>query len=92
MITRKYNKIITILTIITTILTLISIFFRFILPIYLSYEFKINTNKVNSIGIIGSADGPTSIFIGNMQALNNSTILFALLSVIGIVYLIYIKK
>lgn len=88
----KYRKVVTILTIVTTIGTLISTAFSVGIRLYLLYKYNISANKASSIGIIGGSDGPTAIFINGIPSTNYITITFALLSVIGITYLIFIKK
>jgi Na+-transporting methylmalonyl-CoA/oxaloacetate decarboxylase beta subunit len=88
----KNKKIITVLTITTTIITLISASFSFWVRTYLSYRFNTNLNKACSIGIIGGSDGPTSIFIAGIPSSNSITLIFALLSLIGFVYLIFMKR
>lgn len=88
----KNKKVITVLTIITTLITLISASFSFWVRMYVLHKFNINSNKADSIGIIGSSDGPTSIFIAGIPSSNSVTIIFSLLSIIGLVYLISIKK
>ncbi len=86
------KKVITILTIITTLITLISASFKYFLRMYASYRVNIDSDKAASIGIIGGADGPTSIFIAGTPSSSLITIIFALLSIIGFVYLIFMKK
>lgn len=88
----KYRKVVTILTIITTIVTLISTAFGVGIRLYLLYKYNISANKASSIGIIGGADGPTAIFISGIPFSHYLTIAFALLSAIGITYLIFIKR
>lgn len=86
------KKVITVLTITTTLITLISASFNYFLHMYMSYRFNIDSNEATSIGIIGGADGPTSIFIACIPSSISITKIFALLSIIGFVYLIFTKK
>lgn len=88
----KLTKVVTILTIITATITLISVVFSFLIPMYLSYKFHIDTSKAGSIGIIGGADGPTAIYVTSQSSLHLGTVIFALLTVFGIIYLIVAKK
>jgi len=88
----KNKKVITILTIITTLITLISVSFNFFLRMYVSYRFNIDSNNADSIGIIGGSDGPTSIFIAGKASSGSIIIVFAFLSIIGFVYLVFLKK
>ena len=88
----KNKKVIILLTITTTLITLISASFSFWVRMYVLHRFNINSNKADTIGIIGSSDGPTSIFIADIQSSNSVTIIFALLTIIGIVYLISMKR
>jgi len=89
---KKTIKVVTVLTIITGILTLISAGFNFLLPMYLSYKFKVDTNKASSIGIIGGADGPTAIYLTSGLNPYLTMIIFMLLTIVGIIYLIIHKK
>lgn len=93
MIARKQRKIIIVLTVITTIITIVSASWKLIMRMYIQYRFQIsNDNSASSIGIIGSADGPTAIFISGSRYSNSITIICALLSVLGITYLLITKK
>ena len=91
----RLRVVITLLTIITSAITLAGIAFNFILPLYLSH--KLDINEASSIGIIGGADGPTSIYIANNSSSSlllpyQNTLVFGVLSIIGILYLIKTKK
>jgi Na+-transporting methylmalonyl-CoA/oxaloacetate decarboxylase beta subunit len=59
---------------------------------YVLYKFNVNLNKAASVGIIGRADGPISIFIAGAPSTNAITIVFGLLALVGIIYLISKKK
>jgi Na+-transporting methylmalonyl-CoA/oxaloacetate decarboxylase beta subunit len=88
----KFTKVVTIVTLITTLITFISVVISFLIPRYLSYKYHTDSSKVDSIGIIGGADGPTAIFVTNQVYPHLITFIFALISMIGIVYLILAKK
>jgi len=88
----RINKAITILTIISVIVTLINLAYDFLLPLYLSYKLQTDLREASSIGIIGGADGPTSIYLSSQQSPHVVTTIFALLSIIGIIYLIFHKR
>lgn len=85
------KRLITIFTILCLIATIANMSFRYFYPLYLSYKFNLDIKGASSIGIIGSADGPTSILISNAISLNYTAI-FAFLSIIGMTYLIIAKK
>lgn len=89
---KKSKKVIALLTIITSLITFISLSYNCFLQKYASYRFNINSKQAVSIGIIGGADGPTAIFIASKSYSNAITIISALLSIIGFVYLFYIKR
>jgi len=72
--------------------TIISLGFKYLLPLYMSFKLNIETSRANSIGIIGSADGPTVIFLSGQFSSNLMIIVFALLSMAGITYLIFNKE
>ena len=82
---------ITVFTILCALIAFIGVFADFLLPLYLSYKFNVNTRDASSIGIIGGADGPTAIFISGQFSFRLLTIIFALLTVLGIVYLVINK-
>lgn len=84
---KKSKKIIILLTIITSLIALISANYNYLLQKYISYKFNINLKEAASIGIIGGADGPTSIFIASKPHSNAITIISTFLSIIGFVYL-----
>lgn len=64
-----------------------------ILTIIATIMILINSNKADLVVIIGGADGPTSIFISSRPSSNTITIIvIALLSIIGILYVILRKK
>ena len=95
MMAKRHRKIIVALTIITTIITIVSASWEFIMRMYIQYRFQISTdnyNSASSIGIIGGADGPTAIFLSGKQYSSIITLLFALLSAVGIIYLILTSK
>ncbi len=78
----RFIKIVTILTIIASIITLVSSVFSYLIPLYLAHKFNIVTSKSNTIGIIGGADGPTSIYVSSSHAHPGSvTVIFALLTI-----------
>lgn len=88
----KLRKAIAILTILFAIITIISEGFNFLIPIFISHRFNINTDRASSIGIIGGADGPTSIFISGIVRPYTFTFIFALLSILGLLYLLLTRK
>ena len=89
---QKLTKLITIGTVITSIVTIINLGFKHLLPLYMSSKLIIEKGRSNSIGIIGGADGPTVIFLSGQFSSNFTIIVFALLSIAGIIYLIFNKK
>lgn len=89
---KRYRKVVKIITIITTIVAITSTAFRFGIHMYIFNKFDIKTDQASSIGIIGGADGPTAIFLTGSSPLYLTTIVFALLSIIGLLYLFFTKK
>jgi len=88
----KSTKMITIFTVICALVAFISLFFSSLLPLYLSYKFKIDTKDAGSIGIIGGADGPTTIYLSGQISSYWFTVVFATLAILGIIYLIFAKN
>lgn len=88
----KIMKIVTFSTIIFVLISFISICLNILIPMYVSYKFDKEVNDSNSTAIIGGADGPTSIFIASNNNGYVFTIIFALLSLAGVIFIIYTKK
>ncbi|WP_058485002.1 hypothetical protein [Defluviitalea phaphyphila] len=87
----KLIKIITIFTILSALITFISAFFSFLLPLYLSFKLKDDISKSEIVETIGGADGPTAIYISGQSSLYLVTIIFLLLTILGIIYLVINK-
>ena len=89
---KRINKAITVLTVISVIFTFINLACNFLLPIYLSYKLQTDLRGASSIGVIGGADGPTSIILSSQQSPQIITATFALISIVGIAYLILVNR
>ncbi|WP_202708875.1 hypothetical protein [Sporosalibacterium faouarense] len=88
----KMRKAVTILTIIAIVITVISVGINFLAPMYLSHKLVNEVDKVSSVGIIGGADGPTAIYLTSQSFSYISTVIFALLSIVGLFCISLIKK
>lgn len=66
--------------------------FDVLLPMYLSFKLNRDVNQASSIGIIGGADGPTSIFIASQPNSYLITSIFVLLTIGGFVVLFFLKR
>jgi len=82
---------ITVFTVLCALIAFIGVFADFLLPLYLSYKYNVNTRDASSIGIIGGADGPTAVFISGQFPFRLFTIIFVLLAILGMVYLLINK-
>ncbi len=87
------------LTAICALIALVSAFSDRLLLLYLSLRFKTDINNLNvnikeasSIGIIGGADGPTSIFLSGKPDTLWITFVSAALAILGIIYLCIAKR
>lgn len=89
---QKLRKLITVFTVISIIITIVNIGFNCLLPKYLAYKLNFKADEASSIGIIGGADGPTSIFLAAGQSSYYFTIILLLLSIAGIIYLFITRK
>ena len=89
---KKKKRIVRILTLIAGILTFTRASFSFLLPMYLSHKLGLNVNDASSIGIIGGADGPTAIYIADQSSPHWITAILAVITIIGIVYLVLERK
>ena len=83
---------VTLFTIIFIIMTLISICHNFIMLISPFFKLQKQIGSSNSVAIIGGADGPTALYITNEPSLHIFTVIFALLSIAGVLYLSHIKR
>ncbi len=91
----KRHKAIKTITIISLIITMISGLVNFVVPLIKFNQFYMNRATASSVGIIGGADGPTSVFIAIKTPYHIITIVFGVISVIGIIYMLvhkYLKK
>ncbi len=93
---RSIRKIIKMVTLLCIMITASSLAFPYIMRSYVINKFKldmdISLNSAASIGIIGAADGPTSILVSKHNSNYIIPILFAIFSLIGIIYLLRSKK
>ncbi|WP_352420657.1 sodium ion-translocating decarboxylase subunit beta [Proteiniborus sp.] len=89
---RKLIKIVAIFTAITGIVTVIGLGFEYLLPIFLSFKLKREINHASSIGIIGGADGPTSIFLASQPSPHLFTGIFAFLTIVGVSVILIIRR
>jgi Na+-transporting methylmalonyl-CoA/oxaloacetate decarboxylase beta subunit len=88
---KQVSIIITTLTVICALAALVSAFSGPLLSLYLSNKFSIDTKDASSIGIIGGADGPTAIFVSGHNNSQWFTAVFALLTILGVIYLLKTK-
>lgn len=84
---KKIKKVVIILTVICVIVTVINTTWNYLLPKYIMKNITKDLN-VNTIDVIGAADGPTSILVSIPNPSYTITTIFAILSVTGIAYLI----
>lgn len=89
---KKHRNIIKVITVISIIITAVSAASDFLIRTYIAHRFKAKISPHSSIGIIGGADGPTSIFVAGDSSHHLITILFGLLSVAGAMYLVLSRK
>ena len=81
-----------IITAIAAIITAFQMVSYVLLPIYASFRLKKETSGSIRIGIIGGADGPTSIYLANSNIPIFYMIVPLAILVIGGVYLIRTRK
>ena len=91
----KRHKVIKAITIISLIITMVSGLVNFVVPLIKFNQFNMNLASASSVGVIGGADGPTSVFIVGERPYHIIAIIFGVISVIGMIYLLvhkYLKK
>lgn len=84
---KKIKKVVIILTVICIIVTVINTTWNYLLPKYIMKNIIKDLN-VKTIDVIGAADGPTSILISNPNPSYTITTISAILSLVGIAYLV----
>jgi len=89
---KKKNKVIIIVTIICGLATMINVAYIYLLPLLLSFLFQKDLSDAVTIGIIGGADGPTAIYVACPYNLHLITVILALITILGIAYLIIAKR
>lgn len=89
---KRTARIVTILTVITAVITIISAAYEYLLPVFLSFALHFDAREASSIGIIGGADGPTAIYITGQTPTYLITVIFASLTIAGIVYRRFLLK
>ncbi len=88
---KEKKRTITILTIVCALIAFLSGYSRSLLALYLAHKkFNIDGDAV-AVGIIGGADGPTAIYISSNFSTLWITIIFSLLTILGITYLVISK-
>lgn len=84
-------RVVFILTVLCGLVTLVSTFSIYLLPVYLTHKNNIDAGNTASIGIIGTSDGPTAVFISGKISYRLFIAAFAILTVLGAVYLVFNK-
>lgn len=88
---KPIRKIVIILTVFCAAAAAFGILYEYLLPLYLSYKLNKDLRDASAIGIIGGADGPTTIYLSGSVS-PGITAVFAVFAVIGIAYLVITKR
>lgn len=88
---KKHVKAVGILTIVFAVITLARGAYEFLLPIYLTRKYNLETGA-REIGIIGGADGPTAVFVTYRTSPFPYTYVLLLVTLALTVVLFYVKK
>jgi Na+-transporting methylmalonyl-CoA/oxaloacetate decarboxylase beta subunit len=88
----RIRKIVMVFTVLCVTVFVVSLAFNFLLPTYLSHKLNSDISGASSIGIIGGADGPTSILISGANFSLKYTAIYGILSIAGIIYLTVVNK
>lgn len=89
---KTMTKAVFILTLICGLITFICLMFSYILPLFLSHRYDMGVKNANTAGVIGGADGPTSVFVSGGSSFCWFAAAFAVLTLLGIIFLIINKK
>ncbi len=87
----RISRIFKIGTLVCGAVTLVLTVWHYLLPKWLLYRMGASFNGPSAIGIIGSADGPTSIFVSGSVNAAELIIGFGLVTLLGIIGIIYFK-
>ncbi|KAF5040091.1 Na+-transporting oxaloacetate decarboxylase beta subunit [anaerobic digester metagenome] len=88
---KMIKKLVMIFTVFCTAAAALGISYQYLLPLYLSYKLNKDLSDASAIGIIGGADGPTTIYLSGSVS-PGLTAVFAVFAAIGIAYLIITKR
>jgi Na+-transporting methylmalonyl-CoA/oxaloacetate decarboxylase beta subunit len=72
-------------------ITIVNLAIQFLLPMYLQVKMKEDIGIVSGVNIIGSADGPTSIYLSG-PGNSYMTVILGLISLTGIIYLVITRR
>ncbi|MDF2844495.1 MAG: hypothetical protein K0R00_2921 [Herbinix sp.] len=86
------RRVVLILTIIFALMTISSLAFNYGLPLYIKKMGGFSWKDASAIGVIGSADGPTSILLSNSKYSLITTLGSLLMTLAGLTYLIFKKR
>ncbi|MBB2182932.1 sodium ion-translocating decarboxylase subunit beta [Lachnospiraceae bacterium MD1] len=88
----RYVRLIAIvITVISILATIGMVVLNRMVPLFLSHMLKMDVREASAIGIIGGADGPTSIYITGYNS-SILTVIFAFIALIGICFLFFTRK
>lgn len=73
-------------------MTIGSLAFNYGLPLYIKRLGGFSWKDASAIGVIGSADGPTSILLSNTKYSLITTLGSLLLTLVGLAYLIFKRR
>ena len=87
----RISRIFKVGTLVCGAVTLILAVWAYLLPQWLLYRMGASFNGPGAIGVIGSADGPTSIFVSGSVNAGEMIIGFGMATLLGIIGIIYFK-
>jgi Na+-transporting methylmalonyl-CoA/oxaloacetate decarboxylase beta subunit len=89
---KRRKRIVKIITVLSMLAAIIGFSYKYLLILYMSYKFHSDLSDAASIGVIGGADGPTTIFIAGSRNYIIVPVIFTLISIAGALYLIVTRK
>lgn len=86
------RRMVLILTTVCALMTIGSLALNYGLPLYIKKVGGFSWKDASTIGVIGKADGPTSILLSNSKYSLITAIVSLLLTLTGVSYLIFKKR
>ncbi|NLX76764.1 MAG: hypothetical protein GXZ01_05225 [Clostridiaceae bacterium] len=89
---KSIRIIIAVLTVMSGLVPIVNLLYGSLLPLFLMNKYEVKVTGANLGGVIDGPDGPTVAFMTTKPSFPWITAFFALLTVLGIVYLVVTRS